>query len=607
MTLDFDPRLTFDTFVVGPANRLASAAARRVAHYPGRSYNPLFIYSASGLGKSHILAAVAHHATRSNGPSKVLYQAVESYVDELARALRGGGQDELRDRYRSLDLLLLDDVQFLAGQRQAQEILLSTLDALTTSGGQIVLASDRPPAEINDLDARLVSRFSGGLIVDIGPPEYETRVAIIRRKAEEAGQELQAGVAEALARSRYRNVRELGGALNRVLAIQELEERSVTAAEVMRLMGDAPEERSDDFGAFVQEIAVDVASAVETQELPWRHEFGQAAGAAEREGFIASRLRVLLERHEAPSDWEEVLRTFKVDLARLREIESELDRLGNPWPEAAQALIRDPERLPEAEALLDAVSERQRPFRVLGAGPGLRALEGSLPPLAIRAADQLVREEKPRYNPLFFWGPRPDAGLALLGGAARTYRERVPHGTAAVTSVTEFAEDFIRALSSGVAGAWRERWWTVDLLLVHGVEALADTERAQDEFFHLFEALKRRGSRILLASDRPPSVMTGIDDRLRSRFEGGLVLRVTSDDLPAGAADLTLLEAPPPEEEVPESQRVGGPAHPGEAVAAGFPGAPSATDAGRALWVPSRENVVWNWPRTGDRIVEDLE
>src|SRR5688572_12686539 len=139
---DFDPRLTFDSFVVGPANRLASAAARRAADSPGRSYNPLFIYSASGLGKTHILAAVAHEATRGNGNRKVLYQAAESYLEELAEALRNGQQDSLRERYRSLDFLLLDDVQFLAGQPQAQEMLLSTLDALTASGKQIVLASD---------------------------------------------------------------------------------------------------------------------------------------------------------------------------------------------------------------------------------------------------------------------------------------------------------------------------------------------------------------------------------------------------------------------------------------------------------------------------------
>jgi chromosomal replication initiator protein len=242
-----DSRLTFDSFVVGPANRLASAAARRVAHYPGRNYNPLFIYSPSGLGKTHILLAIAHHAARQNGQGQVLYQAIETYLEELAEAIRAGQQEEMRERYRSLEILLLDDVQFLADQAQAQELLLSTLDALTAAGSQVVLASDRPPSDINGLDVRLVSRFSGGLIVDIAPPEYETRVAIVRKKAEEQGQELLPGVAEVIARKPFPSVRELQGALNRVLAVQELEERPVTVDEVTRLMGRGP--NGVDFGA----------------------------------------------------------------------------------------------------------------------------------------------------------------------------------------------------------------------------------------------------------------------------------------------------------------------------------------------------------------------
>src|SRR5688572_22104782 len=193
-------------------------------------------------------------------------------------------------------------------------MLLLTLDALTGSGSQIVLASDRPPAEINGLDARLVSRFSGGLIVDIAAPEYETRVAIIRRKAEEQGAKLEAGVAEALARHPVRNVRELGGGLNRVLAIQDLEGRSVTSEEVARLMGGAAAAPArtgapapvDDFASFMVEMSQTVASTVEAQEEPWRKAFRQTAEAAEREGFSAGRLRELMEGSQ-PDGWAETV------------------------------------------------------------------------------------------------------------------------------------------------------------------------------------------------------------------------------------------------------------------------------------------------------------
>jgi tetratricopeptide (TPR) repeat protein len=183
---DLDAKLTFDSFVVGPANRLAFAAAKRAADSPGTSYNPIFVYSASGLGKSHILIAIAHHAGKLDTVGEVEYMTLEKYLEELTEALEVGDSDGFKNRYTDLAILLLDDVQFLTGQPEAQEMLLRTLGELSAAGSQIVLASDRPPAEINGLDARLLSRFSGGLIVDIGVPQYETRVAILRKKAEEA-------------------------------------------------------------------------------------------------------------------------------------------------------------------------------------------------------------------------------------------------------------------------------------------------------------------------------------------------------------------------------------------------------------------------------------
>ncbi len=532
---EFDPKQTFETFVVGPANRLACAAARRAADSPGTSYNPLFLYSNSGLGKSHILAAVANHAKKTNSQVRVLYQTLEGYLNELTEALVAGERDRMRDRYRDLDILLLDDVQFLAGQAEAQEMLLGALDALTASGSQIVLASDRPPSDINGLDARLVSRFSGGLTVDIGPPEFETRVAIITRKVAERGQELADGVAEALARVPFKNVRELGGALNRILAVQDLEGRTLGPGDIPDLVGLEVTEGTDPFGSFLNEVSGAVEAEVVHQEAPWRAELRSASEIADREGFSSRALRKLLESKSEPAGWQGRLDTFRNALGRLREIDRELDRIDNPWPDASVGLLKDPDRLDEAEAFLGSVRERQRPFPAIADGPDLEGLSGSFAPLAVRAAVQLVGPEKPEYNPLFLWNAEPEMALALLAGAGRSYRQLSADGRMAVTSVADFAKDFIRALSEGVAGAWRERWWTVDLLLVYGAEALSDTERAQDEFFHLFEALKRRGARVLLTADRPPSRIENIDERLRSRFEGGLVVEVEGRAMPDGA------------------------------------------------------------------------
>lgn len=670
---DLDPKLTFETFVVGPANRLASAAARRAAESPGKSYNPLFVYAASGLGKSHLLLGVANHADRAEPPRQVRYETLEEYLGALTDALEGGTREELRDRYRDLDVLLLDDVQFLAGQPEAQEMLLGTLDAMTSAGRQVVLASDRPPAQIDSLDARLLSRFSGGLIVDIAPPEYETRVAIIRRKAESRGQRLAEGVAEAIARYPIQNVRELGGALNRILAVQDLEGREVQADDVAQFMGEpaggsarVSATTAAEFDNFLDQVSGALADAVEVQEAPWRAAYRGAAESAEREGFTARRLRLALDSRAEPSSWEARVEAFRADVARLREIDDELTRLKNPWPEAASSVVKDPDRVEEAEALLGSVRERVRPFLEVSPGPSLRELEEQLPPLPLKAAAQLVSLDKPQYNPLYLWDEEGSAARGLMASAARAFRSAFPAGRMAVTSVAGFSDDFIRALSEGVAGAWRERWWTVDLLLVYGVEALSDTERAQEEFFHLFEALKRRGARVLLAANRPPSRVDNIDERLRSRFEGGLVVEVDGRDLGPDAREFTLVDPMPAPEDDPFWQGLSV-----DFSDAGFDPALSVVDSDRAgghtagssdgpddppvippldqldmgdrgglflveprksrmevtpedflpdplgtalevstptsrAWRPSLEKVVWRWPHPEERLVEDL-
>ncbi len=602
---DLDPKLTFDSFVVGPANRLASAAARRAAESPGTSYNPLFLYSAPGLGKTHILTAIAHQSAKANA-GKVEYMALEQYLEKLESSLHTGQRDGL---YGDLDILLLDDVQFLTGQPEAQEMLLKTLDQLTAAGGQIVLASDRPPADIDGLDARLLSRFSGGLIVDLGPPEYETRVAIIRKKAAERGQSLEEGVAEAVAKAPFKNVRELGGVLNKIFATQDLEGRRIKPAEVSKLLQQQSDVAklgktgSDEFGSFLTELATTVAQVVEKTEEPWRKAFREAIESADRQGFSVHRLAAHQSGSE-PRDWEKILESFKSDIQRLHEIDNELQRLGNPWPEAAQGVLIDPDRLEEAEALLASVRERQRPFPRLGDGPELHDLVG-FEPIVLKAAAQLVSTERPEYNPLFVWAANEGLGRTLLGAVGRSHREAFPDQRVAVGTLAGFAEDFIRALGDGVAGAWRERWWTVDLLLIHGMQELSDLERAKDEFFHLFEALKRRGARMMLVADRAPSAIANIDDRLRSRFEGGLVLEVTSGTL----AEPKLVEQAAARADdrifVPDLEAKGGRAE--TRTMKQVPAVPSATPTKGGAWFPGPENVVIHWPRIDELLIEDLD
>jgi len=647
---DLDPRYTFDSFVIGPANRLASAAAKRAADSPGTSYNPLFIYSGSGLGKSHILNAIAHYAARVHPEWQVAYQALEGFLDELTRAVGAGTQEELRDRYGELDFLLLDDVQFLTGQAEAQEMLLRLLDSLSKAGSQIVLASDRSPTDINGLDGRLVSRFSGGLMVDIQIPEYETRVAILTRKAEERGQKLVDGVPQTLARLDFKNIRELAGALNKVLAIQELEGRAVSPEEAGKLVGVEPAPPAGDgggvasipadllgeFGSFIEELSLTVATKVEHEETAWRRKLRETVEVFEQDGFSGTRLRRLLEGEHEPEDVKAVCDKFRADVAQLRHLAKELDRVGNPWPEAAIGVLKDPERIGEGESLLASAVERVRPFPLVGDGPDLDQISAHFPPVAAKAASQLVSEERPEYNPLFVWSKDEQPSLALLAATARSMNTHDNMSNIAITSAKEFAEDFIRALSAGVAGAWRERWWTVDLLLVYGAQDLSETERAQDEFFHLFEATKRRGAKMLITADRPPSHIESIDDRLRSRFEGGLVVEIEAEGLPPEAMHFILEDAAPefiqdddlwsgfdrdvvipPLEDLQIGDRAGlfggdggDPAWaqvPDEAVSATPASGPSAPAVQSEPWRPPPDSVVWLWPEIDDRIVEEGE
>jgi chromosomal replication initiator protein len=219
-------KLTFERFVTGDSNRLAFAAASAVAEQPGQIYNPLFIYGGPGLGKTHLLQAIAHRAARVG--HRALYTTCEQFTNDFVNAIGQGRQDEFRRKYRSLDLLLIDDVQFLVGKDRTQEEFFHTFNDLHDEGSQVVLSSDNAPKTIAGLEKRLCSRFQSGLIADIQPPDEETRLAILRFKASEQHLQLSPEVAQLLADRAQDNVRELEGYLNRVAAFASLTRRPIT-------------------------------------------------------------------------------------------------------------------------------------------------------------------------------------------------------------------------------------------------------------------------------------------------------------------------------------------------------------------------------------------
>ncbi len=233
-----NPRYVFEHFIVGSGNRLAHAASLAVADSPGHAYNPLFLYGGVGLGKTHLLHAIGHQAMERFGNLRVLYVSSEKFTNDLINAIRESTNEEFRNRYRHIDILLIDDIQFIAGKESTQEEFFHTFNALHGSGKQIVISSDRPPRAILTLSDRLRSRFEGGLIADIQPPDLETRIAILRAKGESQQIPVPTEVTDYVARQVVSNIRELEGALNRVIAYAMLNQKPLTVEVAAQALND---------------------------------------------------------------------------------------------------------------------------------------------------------------------------------------------------------------------------------------------------------------------------------------------------------------------------------------------------------------------------------
>ena len=288
---------TFDTFVIGSGNRFAHAASLAVAEAPARAYNPLFIYGGVGLGKTHLMHAIGHYVLEHNPSAKVVYLSSEKFTNEFINSIRDNKAEAFRNKYRSVDVLLIDDIQFLAGKESTQEEFFHTFNTLHEESKQIVISSDRPPKEIPTLEDRLRSRFEWGLITDITPPDLETRIAILRKKAKADGLDIPNEVMLYIANQIDSNIRELEGALIRVVAYSSLinkdinadlaaealkdiipssKPRIITIQEIQRVVGEHYNVRLEDFKArkrtksvaFPRQIAMFLSRELTDLSLP---------------------------------------------------------------------------------------------------------------------------------------------------------------------------------------------------------------------------------------------------------------------------------------------------------------------------------------------------
>jgi chromosomal replication initiator protein len=535
VTTSLNPKFTFETFVVGAANRLAVTAARTVAESPGSAYNPLFIYSGSGLGKTHLLMAIGAAAKKLVPTLGVEYLTLDEFVEAFHAAIAAGQGDAFRRRFQTVDVLLIDDVQFLTNRREMQAELLRLSEALQSAGRQIVLTSDRPPVEIENLDERLISRFSGGLVVDIGTPDYETRVAILRRKAEERGAEFQPGVLETVAAAGFANVRELMGVLNRLVAYQAVNDTPLTPDGAKSLLGTesrpatgpaTPSERTatpDEFAAFLTDVTVTVGKAVEA----WRARIAEAILRWEGEGYRTRRLEQLLEQ-DTPIAPDEEIGAFARDVERLRALEAEVSQFD---PQASgQSVFRDPERLAEAEESAARIRAGAAPPPGPSAAlPFATFAVGASNQLAVNVVKEVLDQPGRRYNPLVLIG-KSGVGKSHLLNALGIELARDPAAVVACLSTQAFIDELITALDGNRMEWWRARYRRATALLLDDIHLIGGKDRTQEELFNLFNLFQDLERQLVFTAPAHPKTLQGIEQRIASRLEGGLVVELTEPD-----------------------------------------------------------------------------
>lgn len=595
----------FDSVAVGPENRKAVAAVRRVIAAPGSAFNPLLVFGPGGAGKSHLIMAAAVEARRIWPADSVRVLTGSEAVRLFEPIPRVREAEFVRREFASLHTLLIDDFEVVAAHMRAQSVLLSGLEVLLEGGRQVILASDRPPESLNRLDGRLHSRLVAGLIVPLSAPGPSLRGEILRLALERRGSALPPALLGILAVAEpVGGLDEVAETAGRILELQADSGALPDPSEVASWLGlEAPPSQfpAPDSGVEVVDLEFPGDPSGLPAHVSPEESIEAAIAEAESGGFRTDGLRRSLAQEDRTGNVEATVGAFRFAVRRLRGLRERMAALGESWMEEGPSPLLDPDRLFEAELWVASALERRREFPPLPEGPTLEELRGRHGPLLLRSLERLVSLTPPERARGLVVEPDDPVRMELLVAAGTNFRLKRADPDIVMLSGRELTEDYGRVLASGLVPPWRARLSGVHLLVVDAVEGVAGNPGVQEELAYLLDTLERKGAAVLLGSPVGPEGLSPLEPRLLRLLQRSILMRPEPSpeqrvEARSGSAPPASVPARDPAADLRRSMGIG--SRPVRRWISGSGSSPG--------WIPTPEKVVWVWPEFRD-LLPDTE